>query len=99
MGDILFKEADFGKDTLIKAVGTRKRQPVDNRDEKEKDGTPPEAARVIVIRKIVRYVLHLDQKKMNNRKCLSEHPQEIQRFEKTQDRSCILTGRYCIPET
>lgn len=23
---------------------------------------------------MVRYVLHLDQKKMDNRKCLSEHP-------------------------
>ena len=27
-----------------------------------------------VAKKVVRYVLHLDQNKMDNRKCLSEHP-------------------------
>ena len=27
-----------------------------------------------VVKKVVRYVLHLDQNKMDNRKCLSEHP-------------------------
>lgn len=67
-----FKEADFSKDTLIKAVDGRKKQKVTYQN--EKDNTLPRAPKVTVVKKIARYVLHLDQKKMNNRKCLSEHP-------------------------
>lgn len=63
-----FKEADFYKDILIKpADGRRNHEPKD----KECNTTQP---RTTVLKKVVRYVLHLDQKKMENRKCLSEHP-------------------------
>lgn len=63
-----FKEADFYKDVLIKpADGRRNHEPED----KECDTTQPRAT---VLKKVVRYVLHPDQKKMENRKCLSEHP-------------------------
>lgn len=63
-----FKEADFYKDTLIKpADGRWNHKPKD----KECNTTQP---RTSVLKKVVRYVLHLDQKKMENRKCLSEHP-------------------------
>lgn len=63
-----FKEADFYKDILIKpADGRRNHAPED----KEGDTKRP---RTTVLKKTVRYVLHLDQKKMDNRKCLSEHP-------------------------
>lgn len=67
-----FKEADFSKDTLIKAVDSRKKQNTTNQNENA--NTQPKAPKVTVVKKIVRYVLHLDQEKMNNRKCLSEHP-------------------------
>lgn len=64
-----FKEADFSKDDLIKAISTHRREDASN------DGNanlkPP---RTTVVKKVVRYVLHLDQKKMDNHKCLSEHP-------------------------
>lgn len=63
-----FKEADFYKDILIKPVdGRRNHEPKD----KECNTTQP---RTTVLKKVIRYVLHLDQKKMENRKCLSEHP-------------------------
>ena len=64
-----FKEADFNKDTLIKAVDARKKQ--EQKDENKDNPKPP---RTSVVRKVVQYVLHLDQNKMENRKCLSEHP-------------------------
>ena len=64
-----FKEADFSKDTLIKAVDPRRRQEL--KDENKDNPKPP---RTTIVRKIVQYVLHLDQQKMDNRKCLSEHP-------------------------
>lgn len=64
-----FKEADFNKDTLIKAVDARKKQ--EPKDENKDNLKPP---RTSVVRKVVQYVLHLDQNKMDNRKCLSEHP-------------------------
>lgn len=39
----------------------------------EDEGKPkPPGAKAV--KKVVRYVLHLDQNKMDNRKCLSEHP-------------------------
>ena len=64
-----FKEADFSKDTLIKAVDPRRKQEL--KDENKDNPKPP---RTTIVRKIVQYVLHLDQQKMDNRKCLSEHP-------------------------
>ena len=64
-----FKEADFNKDTLIKAVDARKKQ--EQKDENKDNPKPP---RTSVVKKVVQYVLHLDQNKMDNRKCLSEHP-------------------------
>lgn len=64
-----FKEADFCKDTLIKAMDVRKKQ-------EQKDGNRDnrKLPKTTIVRKVVQYVLHLDQKKMDNRKCLSEHP-------------------------
>lgn len=64
-----FKEADFSKDTLIKSVDPRRKQEL--KDENKDNPKPP---RTTIVRKIVQYVLHLDQQKMDNRKCLSEHP-------------------------
>ncbi len=64
-----FKEADFSKDTLIKAVDSRRKQ--DLKDENKDNPKPPKTT---IVRKVVQYVLHLDQNKMDNRKCLSEHP-------------------------
>ena len=64
-----FKEADFNKDTLIKAIDARKKQELKN---EKKDN--PNQPRTSVVKKAVQYVLHLDQNKMDNRKCLSEHP-------------------------
>lgn len=63
-----FKEADFSKDTLIKAANMKGKQK--DRDPKQKY----KSSRSTNIKRIVRYTLHLDQKKMDNRKCLSEHP-------------------------
>lgn len=63
-----FKEADFSKDTLIKATEAKRKQL------KEENNDKPKPPRIKVVKKVVRYVLHLDQNKMNNRKCLSEHP-------------------------
>ena len=63
-----FKEVDFSKDTLIKATEAKRKQ---LKDENKDNPKPP---RMKVVKKIVRYVLHLDQNKMDNRKCLSEHP-------------------------
>ena len=62
-----FKEADFSKDTLIKPANSHKKQNINNEDK-------PKIPRTTIVKKVVRYVLHLDQNKMNNRKCLSEHP-------------------------
>lgn len=64
----MFKEADFSKDTLIRATETKRKQL------KEENKEYYQPARTKVVKKVVRYVLHLDQNKMNNRKCLSEHP-------------------------
>ena len=64
-----FKEADFSKDALIKAVDSRRKQ--DLKDENKDNPKPPKTT---IVRKVVQYVLHLDQNKMDNRKCLSEHP-------------------------
>lgn len=62
-----FKEADFSKDCLLKKVGGWKK------DDKNDDGTP--RSRVTrEERKVVYFKLQMDEKKMDNRKCLSEHP-------------------------
>lgn len=63
-----FKEADFSKDTLIKPVNGRSKQNSQDDDESTKE------PRQTIVRKVVKYILHLDQKKTDNRKCLSEHP-------------------------
>ena len=63
-----FKEIDFNKDTLIKATEAKRKQL------KEENKDKPKPPRTKVVKKVVRYVLHLDQNKMDNRKCLSEHP-------------------------
>lgn len=63
-----FKEADFSKDTLLKATEAKRKQ------FKEKDKEKPKPPRTKAVKRVVRYVLHLDQNKMDNRKCLSEHP-------------------------
>ncbi|MDO5131079.1 MAG: transposase [Prevotellaceae bacterium] len=63
-----FKEVDFNKDTLIKATEVKRKQL------KEENKDKPKPPRTKVVKKVVRYVLHLDQNKMDNRKCLSEHP-------------------------
>ena len=63
-----FKEADFTKDQLIKTLGAKGRTKDSDKDDNVK---PP---RKMVKKKIVSYVLHLDENKMNDRKCLSEHP-------------------------
>lgn len=65
-----FKEADFGKDDLIKATDARKKQDVQNNSNNNK----PKLPRTTIVKKVVRYMLHLDKKKMDNRKSLSEHP-------------------------
>ena len=63
-----FKEIDFNKDTLIKATEAKRKQL------KEENKDKPKPPRTKVVKKVVRYVLNLDQNKMDNRKCLSEHP-------------------------
>lgn len=65
-----FKEADFSKDTLIKSADGHRKQNHDDSD-KTASGRP---RKTTIVKKIVRYTLHLDQRKMDNRKCLSEHP-------------------------
>lgn len=62
-----FKEADFSKDCLLKKVGGR------GKDGTHGDGTP-QSKLVTERRRVVRFKLHMDEKKMDNRKCLSEHP-------------------------
>ena len=62
-----FKEADFSKDCLIKKVGGWKK------DDRNNGGTSQSKV-VKETKKVVRYKLHMDEKKMDNRKCLSEHP-------------------------
>ena len=66
------KLADFNKDKLIiLARGYKPQASDDNDDERPK---PPRQKRATVVKKVVKYVLHLDEKKMDQRKCLSEHP-------------------------
>ena len=53
---------------MIKATEAKRKQL------KEENKDKPKPPRTKVVKKVVRYVLHLDQNKMDNRKCLSEHP-------------------------
>lgn len=62
-----FKEADFSKDCLIKKVGGRKE------DDRRGDNAP-QSKLVTEKRAVARFKLHMDERKMDNRKCLSEHP-------------------------
>lgn len=62
-----FKEADFSKDCLIKKVGGRKE------DDRRGDNAP-QSKLVTEKRTVARFKLHMDERKMDNRKCLSEHP-------------------------
>ena len=62
-------EIDFSKDCLIKGMNAKMRQKA-----KAENKDKPKPQRTFKVKKVVRYILHLDQKKMDNRKCLSEHP-------------------------
>ena len=67
-----YKEADFNKDKLIiLARGYKPEEPDGDTDSRSK---PPRQKRTVEVKKVVKYVLHLDEKKMDQRKCLSEHP-------------------------
>lgn len=63
-----FKEVNFGKDVLIKPMYGQWKQDASN------DGNAAMQRPTTAVKKTVRYVLHLDQEKMDKRKCLSEHP-------------------------
>ena len=66
------KEVDFNKDKLIiLAKGYKPQASNDNDEERPK---PPRQKRTTEVKKVVKYVLHLDEKKMRQRMCLSEHP-------------------------
>jgi len=65
----IFKEADFPKDCLIKKAGRRGKD-----DDKHDDNGTTQTKFVKETKKIARFKLHMDEKKMDNRKCLSEHP-------------------------
>lgn len=67
-----FKEADFNKDTLIITARGYKTLTDSNRD--AGGDMPKRHHRKTVVKKVVSYVLHLDERKMDQRKCLSEHP-------------------------
>lgn len=62
-----FKEVDFAKDTLL----IKCKNWSDSKSAKE--ATPKVFRKKEKVKK-VRYILRLDQAKMDNRKCLSEHP-------------------------
>ena len=64
-----YKEIDFSKDTLIKPANSKKTQKT-NKDSANKLKPP----KTCIVNTIVQYTLHLDANKMDNRKCLSEHP-------------------------
>ena len=69
-----WKEADFNKDVLIKPAKKKLDIPKDKpKDEPINKNSKPKLKTKIKT-KIVRYTLHLDEKKMQQRKCLSEHP-------------------------
>lgn len=67
-----FKEADFNKDRLI--ITARGYKPLTDSHGDEGGDKPQRHHRKTVVKKVVSYVLHLDERKMDQRKCLSEHP-------------------------
>lgn len=68
-----FKEADFCKDSLIKQAKNYK---LDSEGDSNAGNQPPalKMEKKVTITKVVTYKLHLDMGKMEQRKCLSEHP-------------------------
>lgn len=67
-----FKEADFNKDTLI--ITARGYKTLTDSHGDAGGDKPQRHHRKTVVKKVVSYVLHLDERKMDQRKCLSEHP-------------------------
>lgn len=65
-----FREADFSKDKLVMKV---KGYNNDNNDN-DKPDTRIKVTKKVVTTQKVRFRFKLDEKKMNERKCLSEHP-------------------------
>ncbi len=64
-----FKEADFDKDILImRATSTKYNRPGNG------NPSPDRHRRIKVLKRKACYTLHLDMKKLEQRKCLSEHP-------------------------
>lgn len=61
-----WKEVDFSKDTLIKSA-----HPFNRDKQKNKRRTNPQKK---IVKTMVTYTLHLAMSKMEQRKCLSEHP-------------------------
>jgi len=67
------KEVDFSKDKLvITAKGYKPQNSSD--DDPDNPRRSKYRKRKAIIRKVARYVLHLDENKMKQRMCLSEHP-------------------------
>lgn len=67
-----FKEADFNKDTLI--ITARGYKPSADSHGDAGGDKPQRHHWKTVVKKVVSYLLHLDERKMDQRKCLSEHP-------------------------
>lgn len=63
-----FREADFSKDKLVMKVKGY------NNDDNDKPDTGIKVSKKVVTTQKVRFRFKLDEKKMNERKCLSEHP-------------------------
>ena len=67
------KEVDFSKDKLI--ITAKGYKPQNSSDDDPDNPRPSKyRKRKTIIRKVVKYVLHLDENKMKQRMCLSEHP-------------------------
>ena len=67
------KEVDFSKDKLIiTAKGYKPQNSSD--DDLDNPRSSKYRKRKVIIKKVVKYVLHLDENKMKQRMCLSEHP-------------------------
>ena len=64
-----FKEINFSKDTMIKSC-----DPAKGRRKQAGTLASARAGGATHVKKVVKYILHLDRHKMENRKCLSEHP-------------------------
>ena len=64
-----FREADFSKDKLVMKV-----KGYNNNNDNDKPDTGIKVSKKVVTTQKVRFRFKLDEKKMNERKCLSEHP-------------------------